>query len=163
MNSRQNLRDKINVIKEDRHLSDECFQLVRLTKYRPILHSILEKFTILEPSQINEWWWDSFREPICRFHSENVFDDLEALINKEEVVWLAIEDDEKTHEKYWLFEGKIQAIISILKELPYVEYYIVSKKLEWILCENHHNLLIGAGKPIVEKLKLLKPNRGEYS
>jgi hypothetical protein len=52
---------------------------------------------------------------------------------------------------FWLYEGRINAIISILKELSFEEYYIVSKKLEWILCENHHNLLIGSGKHIMKK------------
>ena len=80
-----------------------------------------------------------------------------SLIDEKESVWFVIEDDsvEKEQDHYWLYEGKIQAIISVLQELPGTEYYVVSKKLEWILCENHHNLLIGSGKLIFDKMKSL--------
>jgi len=157
----KNLRDTINLAIENLHLPDEDFQLVRLTKYEPILQSILEKFTNLKPSQVNKWWWDSFLEPIYSFSSENIFDALPILVDEKELVWFVIEDESKKLESYWLYEGKIQAIISVLKELPFMEYYVVSKKLEWILCENHHNYLIGCGESIVEKMKVLKPESKE--
>lgn len=154
-NGVRNLRDKINEIKRNLQLSDEDFQLVRLTKYQQILHSILNKFTSLKVNQINKWWWDSFPDPIYYFHPENVFNSLSLLIDHKESVWLVIDDESKKLEHYWLYEGGIYAIISVLKELPFQEYYIVSKKLEWIICENHHNYLIGCGEPIINKMKKL--------
>ncbi len=151
----ENLRDDINIVVKNLHLSNEDFQLVRLSRYRQILISILRKFTNLKESQINSWWWNSFSEPTYYFQPENVFNALALLINAKENVWFIIEDDseEKERDHYWLYEGKIQAIISVLKELPFTEYYVVSKKLEWILCENHHNLLIGCGDLITSKMK----------
>lgn len=52
----ENLREGINLIAKELQLKDEDFQLVRLTKYRQLLLSILEKFTNLENSEINKWW-----------------------------------------------------------------------------------------------------------
>lgn len=147
-----NLRSSINEIKKNLQLPDEDFQLIRLTKYQQILHSILKKFTSLKVSQINKWWWDSLLDPIYYFHPENCFDTLFMIIDNNENIWLIIEDESKTNEHYWLYEGKIYAIVSVLSELPFMEYYIVSKKLDWMLCENHHNILIGCGEPIINKI-----------
>jgi hypothetical protein len=155
----KSFRDEINKIIEELHLSDEDFQLVRLTRYREILVSIVEKFTRLKKTQINMWWWNYFNEPIYNFCPKDVFEVLPELIDKEESVWFIIEDERKAEEHFWLYEGRINAVVSILKELSFEEYYIVSKKLEWILCENHHNLLIGSGKHIIEKMKSVNRNR----
>ena len=150
----ENLRDKINVVTKEIHLSNEEFQLVRLTKYKKIIASIVEKFTILKKTNVNMWWWNYFNEPVCSFYPKDVFKVLPNLIKNEETVWFVIEDERKKQEHFWLYEGKINAIISVLKELSFEEYYIVSKKLEWIVCENHHNLLIGSGEAIVSKMKV---------
>jgi hypothetical protein len=40
------------------------------------------------------------------------------------------------------------------------EYYIVSKKFEWLLCENHHDILIAVGQPMVEKMERLLSHIG---
>lgn len=156
--TKSNLRDEINIITKEFHFTDEDFQPVRLTKYKQILQSIIEKFTSLKINQINKWWWEHFLQPVHSFYSENALDLLPALVNEKDSFWFVIEDERKEQECYWLYEGKISAITTVLKELSFEEYYIVSKKLEWIICENHHNFSIGCGEPIVKKMKLLKPN-----
>lgn len=156
--SKSNLRDQINIITKEFHFTDEDFQIVRLTKYEQILRSIIENFTSLKMNQINKWWWEYFLYPAYSFYSENALDFLPELVKEEDAVWFVIEDERKEKECYWLYEGKISAITTILKKLSFEEYYIVSKKLDWLLCENHHNLLIGCGEPIIRKMKMLKPN-----
>ena len=39
------------------------------------------------------------------------------------------------------------------------EYYIVSKKFEWLLGEDHHGVLIGIGQPMAEKIEYLISSR----
>ena len=36
------------------------------------------------------------------------------------------------------------------------EYYIASKKKEWLLAETHHDVLVGTGDYIVEKIENYK-------
>jgi len=153
-----NLRDRINFITKELQLAEEDFQLVRLTKYRQILISILERFTSLKANQINNWWWNFFLEPTRTYYPENVFETLPLLIDERKTVYFIIEDERKVKESFWLYEGKLPAIIAVLKELSFEEYYIVSKKLDWIICENHHNLLIASGEILAEKVKLLSIN-----
>lgn len=155
----ENLRDRINFITKEFHLVEEDFQLVRLSRYKQTLNSIHEKFTNCKETQINKkWWWSSFLSPIDSFCPDDVFESLSLLINENETVWFVIEDERKVHEHYWLYEGKIRPIIKVLNELSFEEYYVVSKKLDWIICENHHNFLIGSGESIVEKMKFQDKN-----
>ena len=44
----------------------------------------------------------------------------------------------------------------MLGEITHFEYFLVPKKLDWLLCENHHEVLYGVGEPIIEKLKAKK-------
>lgn len=51
-------------------------------------------------------------------------------------------------EKMWLYEGEtafiLNELISNLSRLG--EYYLISKKWDWILCENHHETICGSGR-----------------
>nr|WP_180969996.1 DUF6756 family protein [Deinococcus planocerae] len=42
---------------------------------------------------------------------------------------------------------------AVLDELFLFEYYIVDKGYGWLLCETHHNMLIGVGQLIVERMQ----------
>ena len=99
------------------------------------------------------WWWNGYlKGPI---HSVLLPDwpagELHKLIPLHEQIWFIAEDD-----KFWLFEGDIKSIQKVLSESHAFEYYIVSKKYEWLLCENHHEVLFGVGEIIIEKLKQIE-------
>jgi hypothetical protein len=53
---------------------------------------------------------------------------------------------------FWLYESRINPVCAVLSECPAFEYYILPRKMDWLLCENHHNLIIGSGEAIVSKL-----------
>ena len=43
---------------------------------------------------------------------------------------------------HWLYEGKLETVVSIIGETTYgFEYYIASKKLQWLIGETHHFVL----------------------
>jgi hypothetical protein len=48
--------------------------------------------------------------------------------------------------------NKIKAITSLIGETSVFEYYIVPKKLDWLLCENHDKL-IGIEEPVIARIK----------
>ncbi|WP_432207229.1 DUF6756 family protein [Hymenobacter defluvii] len=56
--------------------------------------------------------------------------------------------------KFWLFEGSVQAVQLVLHEFYAFEYYVVSKKYHWLLCETDHDELIGLGT-IISKMHSL--------
>ncbi|WP_425556402.1 DUF6756 family protein [Hymenobacter saemangeumensis] len=39
------------------------------------------------------------------------------------------------------------------------EYYLVSKKYEWLLGVNHHDVLFGVGELMVQRIKVLEQGK----
>ncbi|WLF84072.1 hypothetical protein L3D26_00735 [Moraxella sp. ZY21109] len=55
----------------------------------------------------------------------------------------------------WFCEGNILTIQKIIDEMCFFdEVYFVSKKYQWLIAINHHNVLIGTGD-IINSLKYL--------
>lgn len=64
-----------------------------------------------------------------------------------EKVYLLLEED-KQRTKYWIAECNPAVIHLIINEaLEMIDYYIVDKKFNWLITENHHDLVqfIGNG------------------
>ena len=154
-----NMRDQITEAMKTLDIPPEGLKPVSLHRYEEILISILEKFTTLGKAGLSSlWWWESFREPVSWLKLEDAPSVLERLVSPDEYVWFVAEDNGgKQRGNFWLYEGKIRPIVSVLGELFHFEYYIVSKKLEWLLCENHHNILMGVGQPAIERMAALTP------
>lgn len=51
-------------------------------------------------------------------------------------------------EKMWLYEGETVFILNeLIPNLSRLgEYYLISKRWDWILCENHHETICGSGR-----------------
>lgn len=156
MTKRSDFRVDIEEAVKALNLPPSDFRLVSFHEYEPILMSILDRFTTLGKKGLNDHRWsDSFKEPSCSVYLEDTPGVLKELIPPQEDVWFVIEDwkGTKRQGKFWLYEGKISAIIEVIREMHSFEYYIVSKKFEWLLGEDHHGVLIGVGHSITEKIK----------
>jgi len=137
---------------------ENAIRLLKLTKEvnlvdsegEAIYKSLIETFV---EGGDRRWWWESFRD-----HSESItFDDgkgferlAEFVPNKSEVVWFVVEDDQLPY--YPIFEATTENIIKIIGECFAFEYYLVSKDKSWLLCENHHNRIIGVGKNVARAI-----------
>lgn len=72
------------------------------------------------------------------------------LLDEEEQVWLMVNDS----DKFWFYQGRRAAIQAVLSECYHLdEIYLISKKYDWLLCLNHHDVVYGLGAPMSEKLK----------
>jgi len=114
--------------------------------WRPIIQKIEDTFIEKKHYKDNlHWGWLRLKEPVHVLslvkHSESY---LMHLV-KDERVWFITEDYK---DKLWLYEGKPEFIIkNIIPELMQLkEYYIVSKKYEWMICVNHHDTVYGTGE-----------------
>jgi hypothetical protein len=58
-------------------------------------------------------------------------------------VWLMVEDDQE--DFYPIYETRPEIIQELIGECFCFEYYIIDKNKDWLICENHHNRLIGIG------------------
>jgi len=93
------------------------------------------------------------REPIAYAQPKDPVSTLRGLVAIGEPVWFVAEaKDSKEHGNFWLYESTIEPICAVLQLVPSFEYYVVSKKCEWLVCENHHGYLIANGEEMANKL-----------
>jgi hypothetical protein len=103
------------------------------------------------------WWWESLSKPsdYVSFKDGKAFQRITYIVpDQNEIVWFMVEDDMQPF--YPIFETTPQFIAQIIGECFAFEYYIIDKTKEWLLCENHHDSLIGVGKEIIEKIEKIK-------
>jgi uncharacterized protein DUF6756 len=113
-------------------------------------------FAFLETVSSSYGRWENLKSDrfSLEFPNDNAWKYLHLIIDKNEKVWFVACDSNRNPSKYWLFEGFIEPIQQILGALNSFEYYVVSKKYDWFLAENHHGLLIGLGAVKSKMLEL---------
>jgi hypothetical protein len=129
---------------------------LNIIKWNEIEHKIINHFTKTKDGFT--WMWENKILKEFDFYAEQITDFdilikiLSEIINPNEVVWVFIEDTLNYETKYWGYEGKINYIIKLFKEIHLDDFYIISKKLEWVIGQNHHDVLFGFGgiKKILE-------------
>lgn len=152
------MRTHIATVVEVLHLNQDDFDLVSLHKHEAILVSILDSFTTLGKKGLSYgWWWEHFKGERFSIQTTSTLEIIAKLIPSDERAWFVFEDSLRTkkHGDFWLYEGKLAAGLAVIDELYGFEYYIVGKKFDWLLCENHHSVLISVGESINTKLKSL--------
>jgi hypothetical protein len=121
-----------------------------MIKWNEIEHKIINYFTGTNSGFF--WMWEN--EILRKFkkYSKEVSDYnvlakiLSETINQNETVWFFIEDSLNDKTKYWGYEGGINDIVKLLGEISLADFYIVSKKLDWVIGQNHHDILFGFGE-----------------
>ena len=141
----KNLRNHITETLKESKI--EGFEFLRLTDYENVLHS-LEKFLTLGKQNLKDnWLWESFKEEFCI--EGDSLEIIPYLIDSSQSYYFIASEE---NSKYWVAQGTGEAIQEVIKSMHYFEYYIVDKKFNWLICENHHNILIGTGT-VIEKMK----------
>ncbi|WP_339249140.1 DUF6756 family protein [Paenibacillus sp. FSL P2-0136] len=119
-------------------------------KWIRILREIEERFLVkTHHTQGLHWGWNRLQEP--RLSASFTAKDYSKLrdIIQDDSIWFIAED---CYDKLWLYEGKRATILQVIPELCHLnEYYLISKKLQWLICEDHHDMLHLSGQPIIER------------
>lgn len=131
--------------------------LVAPNRYQGILERIIAARTLLHKSATSAlWWWEALREPVAFTQPADSVEALKRLVTPNESVWFVVEaGGPKKSGNFWLYESTIEVICAVLREIPACEYYVVSRKLDWLLCENHHDVLIASGAEMVARMEAL--------
>lgn len=145
-------------IKELNINREEFFEVPKL-EWQEILLKITDYF-VCKKYYTNDlhWAWEKLKEPRIglRLKNDDAYKYIADIV-KEEYVWFIVDDGSG---KMWLYEGKPQIISEIIADAYYIdEYYIVSKKYEWLLCEDHHCIIYGSGEKIVNRISNFKIQR----
>ncbi len=137
------LRDDIN--EAIKGLANLKFDFVSLHRYQDILDQVAERFLNRGKRDLNKiWLWNEFRNETGSSQPEDVISELAVLLEPQTSYWFIASDE---NGKYWVAESNGISIVTVLKEMYGFEYYILDRHMTWILCENHHGMLIEA-KPV---------------
>ncbi|MEM8890833.1 MAG: DUF6756 family protein, partial [Bacteroidota bacterium] len=105
-------------------------------------------------NQHRTWLWNDLKmESYSISCSQDPYQSLELLIHPNEQLFFLLNETINEQTKYWCYEGKLSAIVKVIGNSKLMdEYYLVSKKYDWFLALNHHNVLIGSGS-ITSRMK----------
>ncbi len=101
----------------------------------------------------NGLWWEHFVEPTASvwFKAGDAYQSLTRFVPKpDENCWLLFESPDAAG--LVIYELTPSTAVKILGECAGCEYYLVSKDLDWLICENDHDVLIGSGEPVVRAM-----------
>jgi hypothetical protein len=64
----------------------------------------------------------------------------------EQPVYVLFEDTKNYEAKYWLYEAFVDELVLVLNECESLDdFYIVSKKYNWLISLNHHDVISCVG------------------
>lgn len=123
-----------------------------------MLDSVLDSFTTRgRASRMQCWIWEDLRPPRLSLPAPDDLDVLLTLGPPSTPVWLIVEDWDRTKRgtPFWIFEATLAAAVATLKNHHLLEFYIVSRPLTWLVGENHHGVLFGAGEPAISAFQTI--------
>lgn len=147
-------------------ISKSCFHKVRNAQWKKIYQTITEKYADktktwkngLHWANINGYSPKSMRNLAGCFPVDysTWFYLLPQIISDNSMVYFLIDKGNRDWylgEKFWIFESYVPELVKALEVLNHtafllngwLDYYIVSKKYQWIIGFNHHDILSCVG------------------
>ena len=147
-------RKELNII------DNEKFNSLNINDWKIVQSKIEDNFLYKRNAGVKRsWLWNDLKfETYSIGCLKDPYESLELLIKSDEKIYFLINETINEQTKYWAYEGTIKPIIEIIGDSYHLdEYYLVSKKYEWLLGTNHHDVLIGTGNII----SLMKANEAK--
>jgi hypothetical protein len=128
----------------------ERFRLLPADEAATVYHSALCHFV---RSGNPRWWWEYFPASTgVHFASGDGWRHLVSLVpDSNERVWFIAEDF--VSPEYSVWEGDTCDIQAVIGECSDFEYYIVQNQFRWLLCQNHHDVVVAVGQDVEDKLR----------
>ena len=118
------------------------FHFVRLQSFQDILNRIADSFLSQGRQDLRYvWLWERFRHQISSSHPSDVLAELERRLQRDERFWFLASDQ---HGKFWVADATGSGVLTTLREMYHFEYYVVDRHMTWLICENHHGMLVEA-------------------
>lgn len=157
------LRREIAEYCRDNQITQENFRFLGIYEWQNVYAKVLEKFVDEQYARKNGLYWANtsggFREDIKKVYffqegaGNNIsYEWIERLseIVKCEKVYLLLEE---AGDKYWIAECSPSVVGKIVNEaIWHIDYYITDKKYNWLISENHHDIVQFLGDGLNENL-----------
>jgi len=148
------------------NISKNRFHKVRSTQWKNIYQKITEKYADKTKTWKNGLHWANINgyspksmKKLLGCYPVNYstwFYLLPQIISNSDMVYFLIDKGGDWHlgEKFWIFESYLPELIKVLNLLNqtafldtgWSDYYIVSKKFQWIIGFNHHDIISCVGE-----------------
>ena len=152
----ESLRAEIERIIVDKKLYTTDFKRLNIHEgWKALEENIYYTFCKFDhPTKRTVWLWEHFKLDTFSLVIEQPYKYLDKLVDKDEIVWFFVNGDK---DKFWFYEGKVKAIMTVIEESSYIpDLYLASKKYQWLICINHHDVLIATGQTMSDKLEQLQ-------
>jgi hypothetical protein len=137
----KNLRDELNEVINSENIQEISF--LRLNEWQWVLNQLAENFLANGAKDLNRiWLWESIKEPYSSFQPDDAIAALKGLLQPQESYFFIASDEDG---KYWVLKGNGAAIVTLVAESHAFEYYISNLSISWLLCENHHGVIVSKG------------------
>lgn len=147
-------------------ISKKCFHKVRSTQWKNIYKIITEKYADKTKTWKNGLHWantDGYSPKSMKkflgcylVNYSTWFHLLPQIISDDYMVYFLIDKGGDWHlgEQFWIFESCIPELVKTLDllnrtaflDIGWSDYYIVSKKFQWIIGFNHHDIISCVGE-----------------
>ena len=135
------IRDELNEVINSGRI--QGLEFLRMNDWQWIMDKLANNFLSHGKTSLDRiWLWDSIREPYTNYQPEDGVEELRYLLSESESYWFIASDEDG---KYWVLEGTGSSIVNALSETRYFEYYITNKDITWLICENHHGVMVLKG------------------
>jgi hypothetical protein len=127
----------------------ERFRRLPLDEAKRVYQSALRRFV---PHGQPHWWWEHFPAGTgVHFSNGDGWQYLTKIVpHAEERGWFIAEDF--VAPEYSVWEASVRDIQAVIGECYGFEFYVIQKQLEWLVCENHHDVVVAVGREVEEKL-----------
>lgn len=151
------LRKEIELIRKDLGFTDTQFRPLGLHDWQAIEEKIFHTFCKpTHPKSKPVWLWEFFKLDTVSVSIDRPYVYLDKLIDDSETVWFFVNETVNEADKFWFYQGQVKAIQAIIEESSHIdELYLGSKKYDWLLCINHHDILVATGEFMPDKLRQL--------
>jgi hypothetical protein len=135
-------------------LSPSAFRQVGSGQWRRVLKRVFSRFANTADTDVS-WLWEHLKGDRFSLQTDDGPNVISRLFESDTSVWILFEDEWGTKKigNYWVFEGNLGAAVAVLNNLYFIEYYIVDRRLNWMILENHHGMLVAAGEPAESRLR----------
>ena len=155
-----NLRHDIEEVRKKLEIDRNVFREVKYYAYENILRQIGESFTVTGKRATQYFWINhDFKGNVISFMPNNELEItviLSQIIPDNSNLWFIGADTKNERPKYWLYESNLESAIAILNEMYLFDFYLVDKKYNWLISEEHSGVLVSVGEPVSSNLQQYK-------
>lgn len=146
------LRLEIAEYCRDNQISQDDFRFLGIYEWQNVYNKVLDKFVDAQYARKNGLYWANikggfrkeievvyaFQEGVGNNVSYEWIERLSEIVGGENVYLLL----EENRNKYWIAECSPTVVGKIINEaIGHKDYYITDKKYNWLISENHHDIV----------------------